>query len=67
MRYLAGLRMQMAARRLRESQTPISRIALEAGYESEASFTKAFKRAFGTPPATWRRGQHNPPQPTPAD
>ncbi|MDI5986468.1 AraC family transcriptional regulator [Halomonas sp. M4R5S39] len=67
MRYLAGLRMQMAARRLRESQTPISRIALEAGYESEASFTKAFKRAFGAPPATWRREQHNPPQPTPAD
>ncbi|PMR72163.1 AraC family transcriptional regulator [Halomonas heilongjiangensis] len=67
MRYLAGLRMQMAARRLRESLAPISRIALEAGYESEASFTKAFKRAFGTPPATWRRGQHNPPEPSPAD
>lgn len=34
---------------------PISRIALEAEYESEAVFSKAFKRAFGTPPATWRR------------
>lgn len=57
MRYLARLRMQVAARRLRESLTPIARIALEAGYESEASFSKAFKRAFGMPPAAWRREQ----------
>ncbi|BBI59935.1 hypothetical protein HSBAA_12410 [Vreelandella sulfidaeris] len=57
MRYLAKLRMQAAARRLRESLIPIARIALEAGYESEASFSKAFKRAFGTPPAAWRREQ----------
>lgn len=57
MRYLARLRMQVAARHLRESLTPIARIALEAGYESEASFNKAFKRAFGAPPAAWRREQ----------
>lgn len=55
MRYLAGLRMQRAAQRLRESWDPIAVIAEEIGYESEASFAKAFKRAFGTPPATWRR------------
>ena len=61
MRYLAQLRMQLAARRLRETPTPIGRIALEAGYESEASFNKAFKRAFGTPPATWRREQQGAP------
>ncbi|WP_163558007.1 AraC family transcriptional regulator [Halomonas sp. NO4] len=64
MRYLARLRMQSAAHRLRESPTPISRIALEAGYESEAAFSKAFKRAFGTPPATWRRKQRSAPAPT---
>lgn len=57
MRYLVRLRMQNAARRLSESFTPISRIALEAGYDSEAAFNKAFKRAFGKPPATWRREQ----------
>lgn len=57
MRYLAGLRMQVAARRLRESRAAITLIAEEVGYESEVSFTKAFKRAFGTPPATWRREQ----------
>lgn len=57
MRYLAQLRMQLAASRLRESPTPVGQIALEAGYESGASFSKAFKRAFGSPPATWRRVQ----------
>ncbi|WGI26235.1 AraC family transcriptional regulator [Halomonas alkaliantarctica] len=57
MRYLARLRMQLAARRLSESVAPISRIALEAGYESETAFNKAFKRAFGSPPAAWRREQ----------
>ncbi len=67
MRYLGRLRMQLAARRLRDSPTPISRIALEAGYESEASFNKAFKREFGAPPATWRREQRNRPQPAAAD
>jgi AraC-like DNA-binding protein len=30
-------------------------IAGEVGYESEASFNRAFKRAFGTPPARYRR------------
>lgn len=59
MRYLARLRMQIAARRLRETPTPIARIALEAGYESEAAFSKAFKRTFGAPPATWRREQRS--------
>lgn len=57
MRYLAGLRMQTAARRLRESSASLGHIAQEVGYESEASFNKAFKRAFGAPPAAWRRGQ----------
>ena len=37
------------------SGKPILRIALEVGYESEASFSRAFKRAMEVPPATWRR------------
>ena len=32
-------------------------IADFAGYESEAAFSRAFKRHFGMPPADWRRRQ----------
>jgi len=55
MRYLAKWRMQLAARRLSDTPDPIARIAFDAGYESEAAFSRAFKRAFGMPPATWRK------------
>ncbi len=27
------------------------------GYESEAAFSPAFKREFGTPPAAWRKAK----------
>ena len=57
MHYLANWRMQAAAQRLKNSQEPIARIAFETGYESEAAFNRAFKRAFGTPPITWRKQQ----------
>jgi AraC-like DNA-binding protein len=30
-------------------------IAERSGYESEATFSRAFKRAFGLPPGSWRR------------
>lgn len=59
MRYLAQQRLQAAARRMETSGDSIARISFEVGYESEAAFNRAFKRAFGAPPATWRaeRGQ----------
>lgn len=55
MHYLARWRLQVAAQRLRTSRDPLARIAFDVGYESEAAFSRAFKRRFGTPPATWRR------------
>jgi transcriptional regulator GlxA family with amidase domain len=33
----------------------VLQIACDVGYESEAAFNRAFKRAFGTPPARYRR------------
>jgi len=54
MRYLAKQRMRFAAQRLRTSHEPVARIAFEAGYESEAAFSRAFKRVLGVPPAIWR-------------
>jgi AraC-like DNA-binding protein len=54
MRYLARLRLRHAARRLRASHESVARIAFEAGYESEAAFSRAFRRELGVPPAIWR-------------
>jgi transcriptional regulator GlxA family with amidase domain len=54
MRYLSQQRLLVASRRLRESRDSLARIAFETGYESEAAFSRAFRRAFGLPPATWR-------------
>jgi AraC-like DNA-binding protein len=55
MRYLARWRIQVAAHQLRTSEQSLARIAEQVGYESEAAFNRAFKRSFGTPPATWRK------------
>ena len=55
--YLTRWRLSLAADRLRDGSTSIGRVAEQVGYDSEASFTRAFKRAFGLPPATWRRAQ----------
>lgn len=56
MHYLTQWRMQIAAQRLRSTNLSLAQIAEEVGYESEASFSRAFKKAYGRPPATWRRG-----------
>ena len=55
MRYLTGWRMQVAGHKLREGKQTISQIAFDIGYESEAAFTRAFKRELGMPPAAWRK------------
>lgn len=57
MQYLANWRMQCGARLLRESHATVAAIAVEVGYDSEAAFARAFKRATGLPPAAWRRAQ----------
>lgn len=57
MRYLTNWRLQLAAQRLKGNDAPMKRIADQAGYESEAAFSRAFKRHFGLPPADWRRRQ----------
>jgi AraC-like DNA-binding protein len=55
MQYLANWRMQVASQLLLQSTQSVASIALETGYESEAAFSRAFKRLVGAPPATWRR------------
>jgi AraC-like DNA-binding protein len=55
MQYLAQWRMQVAARLLLETRSTVASIAIDVGYDSEAAFARAFKRAVGKPPAAWRR------------
>lgn len=57
MHYLAKWRMQVAAGLLRQTNASVASIALEVGYESEAAFSRAFRRETGLPPATWKRHQ----------
>jgi AraC-like DNA-binding protein len=54
--YLIGWRIQLAADRLRNSRESIARIAADIGYESEAAFSRAFKRVTGMTPGIWRDG-----------
>jgi AraC-like DNA-binding protein len=55
MQYLGRWRLQLATRRLDNPRLSIAQVAAEAGYESEAAFSRAFKKAVGVPPGTWRR------------
>jgi AraC-like DNA-binding protein len=55
MQYLALWRMHMAAQRLREGRGSVAQIGFEIGCAAEAAFSRAFKRQFGTSPATWRK------------
>lgn len=55
MHYLTNWRMQVASQRLRNTNASLAQIADAVGYESEAAFSRAFKKAFGTAPASWRR------------
>ena len=55
MHYLAGWRMQVATQKLRNTSASLAEVADLVGYSSEAAFSRAFKKAFGTAPATWRR------------
>lgn len=55
MQYLMKWRMQIAAGLLRDSKAKLIEIALSTGYESEAAFSRAFKREAGLSPGAWRK------------
>jgi AraC-like DNA-binding protein len=52
--YLTRLRMDVAARMLRDSDTPLAVIAERVGYASEFAFNRTFHRVRGTPPGRYR-------------
>jgi AraC-like DNA-binding protein len=55
MRYLAHWRMQLAARLLSDGSAKVAAIARDVGYDSEAAFSRGFRKIVGVSPATWRR------------
>lgn len=55
--YLTRWRMELAARRLRDTAEPLSVIATHVGYTSEFAFSRAFTRARGVPPARYRTAE----------
>jgi transcriptional regulator GlxA family with amidase domain len=63
MTYLTRWRLQLAAESLKGTSRGVADIASEIGYESEAAFSRAFKREFGQPPGRYRTDHRNAQQP----
>lgn len=59
MRYLLRWRMQVAASRLADGAAKVCAVAREVGYESESTFSRAFKREVGQSPSAWRAQRLN--------
>ncbi len=57
MQYLTQWRLQLAAEKLSRGSAKVATIGAQVGYESEAAFSRAFKRATGQSPASWRRAR----------
>jgi len=57
MQYLLKWRLQIAAAQLLGSGASVGTIAADVGYESEAAFSRAFKRVIGEAPADWRNAR----------
>ena len=55
MRYLTRFRLARAAELLRSADNSLAEIARACGYGSEASFSRAFHRWFGSTPGNYRR------------
>ncbi|HET9376250.1 MAG TPA: AraC family transcriptional regulator [Chthoniobacterales bacterium] len=58
MRYVARWRMHLAVTRLKEDDASLSDLASQLGYDSEAAFSRAFKRFIGVPPGAIRRNRY---------
>ena len=57
MQYLAQWRMQVAANLLAQTGAKVATIGVEVGYDSEAAFSRAFKKATGLAPGAWRQAR----------
>ncbi|MFV8749916.1 AraC family transcriptional regulator [Nannocystaceae bacterium ST9] len=55
MRWVARQRMRVAGARYREGGTTLGELAQQLGYQSEAAFSRAFKRVLGCSPGAFKR------------
>ena len=53
--YVRRVRMERAGRKLRMGAVDITEVALAAGYDTHAAFSKAFKQHFGLSPSEFRQ------------
>ena len=53
--YVRRLRLERAGRKLRMGAVDITEVALAAGYDTHAAFSKAFKQQFGLSPSQFRQ------------
>ena len=53
--YVRRIRLERAGRKLRMGAVDITEVALAAGYDSHAAFSKAFKQHFGLSPSEFRQ------------
>jgi AraC-like DNA-binding protein len=61
--YLTEWRLKLGAEKLKTTQRSIAQVALDVGYNSEAAFNRAFKRAYNAPPAQFRQQRKTTPEP----
>ena len=57
MSYLMRWRLQLAAEQLSRGSAKVATVATNVGYDSEAAFSRAFKRETGLSPSAWRRAR----------
>jgi AraC-like DNA-binding protein len=55
MQYLTSWRIQLAANELLGGTDSVAVVANRVGYESEAAFSRTFKKLVGQPPSEWRK------------
>jgi len=53
--YATRVRLEKAIRLLESTDTPVTTVAYESGFQSVSQFHRAFKAAFGRRPLTYRK------------
>lgn len=56
-RYVLARRAERAKRMLRQTQLPLTDIAVATGFKSAPRFVRSFREVTGTTPGAWRRSQ----------